>query len=85
VVSILLVAVLVVYMKLMLIQIESDQDLQLEAVDLVDNHHPQVREVMPHLALVAAVVVLVLLTRHQLSMVVMVAPVLFSSHIPPNK
>tara|TARA_R100000005_G_C4821474_1_gene102586 strand:- start:17 stop:271 length:255 start_codon:yes stop_codon:yes gene_type:complete len=84
VVFILLVAVLVVYTRLMLIQIESVQDLQLEAVDLVDNHHPQVREVLVHQTLVAVAVVLVPLTHHQLSMVVMVVPVSFLSHILPN-
>jgi hypothetical protein len=84
VVFILLVVVLVVYTRLMLIQIELDQDLQLEAVDLVDNHRPQVREVLGHQTLVAVVVVQVPLTRHQLSLVVMVVPVSFSSHILPN-
>ena len=67
-----------------LIQIESDQDLQLEAVDLVDNHHPQVREVMVSLLPEVAVVVQVPLTHHQLSMVEMVDLVSFSSRILPN-
>ena len=55
-----------------------------EAVDLVDNHHPQVREVMVSLLPEVAVVVQVPLTRHLLSMVEMAVLVSFSSHILPN-
>ena len=72
VVSTLLAVVLVVYMRLILMQIELDQDPHLEVVDLVGNATEIVRVVMVFLPLVLVVEAQVLSTRTTLSMVVMV-------------
>jgi hypothetical protein len=85
VVSTLLAVVLVVYMRLILMQIELDQDPHLEVVDLVGNATEIVRVVMVFLPLVVVVEAQVQLTHQQLSMVVMVVLVSSLSLIPLNK